>query len=176
MVTAEVQQVITRSKGKAAEWEAQEAIRKQAAQWIKEANEQCAAEVRAGAREEAGKTAGARKWKYASSDDKRGTKSKWLRRLSEQLSGVAEQMEKEEEQREHMARTTTKEMVMLRAQLHELQEELAQAKEGSRQATGSQHGDSRSTAGYHSVEGEARRMGSPGGNQKTSGTMDQRGQ
>ena len=38
MVMAEVtdvQQVTTRSKGKAAEWEAQEAIRKQAAQWIK---------------------------------------------------------------------------------------------------------------------------------------------
>ena len=46
MVTAEVQQVITRSKGKTAEWEAQEAIRKQATQLIKEANEQCAAEVR----------------------------------------------------------------------------------------------------------------------------------
>jgi hypothetical protein len=49
MVTAEiteVQQVTTRSKGKTAEWETQEAIRKQAAQWIKEANEQNAAEVR----------------------------------------------------------------------------------------------------------------------------------
>ena len=42
MVTAEVtdvQQVMTRSKGKADEWEAQEAIRKQAAQWIQKANE-----------------------------------------------------------------------------------------------------------------------------------------
>ena len=49
MVTAEVtdvQQVMTRSKGKAAEWEAQEAIRKQEAQWIKKANEQNVAEIR----------------------------------------------------------------------------------------------------------------------------------
>ena len=66
--------------------------------------------------------------------DKGSTKAKWLRRLSEQLSGVADQLEKEEEQRERVARTTTKEMIMLRAHVHELQEELAQAKEGSRQA------------------------------------------
>ena len=49
MVTAEVtevQQVTTRSKGKAAEWKAQEAIRKQAAQWIKKANEQNVTEIR----------------------------------------------------------------------------------------------------------------------------------
>ena len=49
MVIAEVtdvQQVTTQSKGKAAEWEAQEAIRKQAAQWIKKANEQNVAEIR----------------------------------------------------------------------------------------------------------------------------------
>ena len=49
MVTAEVtdvQQVTTRSKGKTAEWEAQEAIRKQAAQWVEKANEQNAAENR----------------------------------------------------------------------------------------------------------------------------------
>ena len=62
------------------------------------------------------------------------TKAQWLRWLSGQLSGVADQMEKEEEQREEVTRTMTKDMVMLRAQLHELQEELAQAKEGSRQA------------------------------------------
>ena len=37
---------MTRSKGKATEWEAQEAIRKQAAQWIKKANEQNVAEIR----------------------------------------------------------------------------------------------------------------------------------
>ena len=49
MVMAEVtdvQQVTTRSKGKAAEWEAQEAIRKQASEWIKNANEQNVAEVK----------------------------------------------------------------------------------------------------------------------------------
>ena len=49
MVIAEItelQQVTTRSKGKAAEWEAQEAIRKQVAQWIKKANELNATEIR----------------------------------------------------------------------------------------------------------------------------------
>ena len=47
MVTAEVtnfQQVTTRSKGKEAEWETQESIRKQATEWIKEANERNVAE------------------------------------------------------------------------------------------------------------------------------------
>ena len=42
----DVQQVTTQSKGKAAEWEAQEAITKQATQWIKKANEQNVAEIR----------------------------------------------------------------------------------------------------------------------------------
>ena len=49
MVIAEVtdvQQVMTRSKGKATEWEAQEVIMKQPAQWIKKANEQNVAEIR----------------------------------------------------------------------------------------------------------------------------------
>ena len=48
MVIAEVtdvQQVTTRSKGKMAEWETQEAIRKQASEWIKKANEQNVAEI-----------------------------------------------------------------------------------------------------------------------------------
>ena len=48
MVMAEVtdvQQVTTWSKGKVAEWEAQEAIRKQASEWIKKANEQNMAEI-----------------------------------------------------------------------------------------------------------------------------------
>ena len=40
----DVQQVTTRLKGKVAEWEAQEAIRKQASEWIKKANEQNMAE------------------------------------------------------------------------------------------------------------------------------------
>ena len=42
MVTAEVtddQQVTIRSKGKAAEWETHETIRKQATKWIQKANE-----------------------------------------------------------------------------------------------------------------------------------------
>ena len=41
----DVQQVTTRSKGKAAEWEAQEAIRKLASEWSKKANEQNMAEI-----------------------------------------------------------------------------------------------------------------------------------
>ena len=43
---ANIQQVTTRSKGKMAEWEAQEAICKQARKWIEEANEQNIAEER----------------------------------------------------------------------------------------------------------------------------------
>ena len=48
MVIAEVtdvQQVTTRSKGKAAEWETQETIRKQATEWIKKANKCNVAEI-----------------------------------------------------------------------------------------------------------------------------------
>ena len=36
---ADIQQVTTRAKGKATEWETEEAIRKQATKWLKEANE-----------------------------------------------------------------------------------------------------------------------------------------
>ena len=49
MVTAEVtdvQQVTTRAKGKTTEWETQEAIRKQAVEWIQKANEWNVAELR----------------------------------------------------------------------------------------------------------------------------------
>ena len=49
MVIAEVtdvQQVPTRSKGKVAECETQEAIRKQATEWIRKANEPCREENR----------------------------------------------------------------------------------------------------------------------------------
>ena len=63
--------------------------------------------------------------------DKGSLKAKWLRRLSEQLTGVAAQIEKEEEQRERVARTTAKEMLMLRAQVQELQQELAKAQDGT---------------------------------------------
>ena len=48
MVIAEVtdvQQVTTRSKGKVAEWETQEAIQKQATDWIRKANERNVAEI-----------------------------------------------------------------------------------------------------------------------------------
>ena len=34
----DIQQVTTRSKGKMMEWETQEAIRKQAIEWVKKAN------------------------------------------------------------------------------------------------------------------------------------------
>ena len=48
MVIAEVtdvQQVTTRSKRKVAEWETQEAIRKQSTEWIRKANERNVAEI-----------------------------------------------------------------------------------------------------------------------------------
>ena len=41
----DIQQVTTRSKGKATEWETQEAIRKQDTEWVKKANERNAAEL-----------------------------------------------------------------------------------------------------------------------------------
>ena len=41
----DVQQVTTRSKGKVAESETQEAIRKQAMEWIRKANERNVAEI-----------------------------------------------------------------------------------------------------------------------------------
>ena len=42
----DIQQVTTRSKGKTTEWEAQEAIRKQATEWIEKPNKRNAAEVK----------------------------------------------------------------------------------------------------------------------------------
>ena len=42
---ADLQQVTTRSKGKATEWETQETIRKQATEWVKKANERNVAEL-----------------------------------------------------------------------------------------------------------------------------------
>ena len=42
---ADIQQVTTRSKGKATECETQEAIQKQATKWVKKANERNAAEL-----------------------------------------------------------------------------------------------------------------------------------
>ena len=49
MVTTEVtdvQQVTTRSKGKVAEWETQETVRKQATDWIQKANERNVVEIK----------------------------------------------------------------------------------------------------------------------------------
>ena len=43
---ADIQQVTTRSKGKMAKWEAQEAIRKQATEWINKANERNVTEMK----------------------------------------------------------------------------------------------------------------------------------
>ena len=43
---ADIQQVTTRSKGKMAEWEAQETIRKQATEWIEKANERNVTELK----------------------------------------------------------------------------------------------------------------------------------
>ena len=59
----------------------------------------------------------------------RSTKQQWLRWLSEQVSGVADQIDEEEKRREHMTLTTTQELVVLRTQIQELQGELLQAKE-----------------------------------------------
>ena len=42
---ADIQQVTTRSKGKTMEWEIQEAIRKQAIEWVKKANERNVAKL-----------------------------------------------------------------------------------------------------------------------------------
>jgi chromosome segregation ATPase len=66
--------------------------------------------------------------------DKGSTKPQWLKWLSEQLSGVADQLEEEEGQREQLTRSTTQELVMLRTQLHELQGELLKANERVQQA------------------------------------------
>ena len=59
----------------------------------------------------------------------RSTKQQWLRWLSEQVSGVADQMDEEEKHREHLTHTTAQELVALRTQIQELQGELLQAKE-----------------------------------------------
>ena len=59
----------------------------------------------------------------------RSTKQQWLRWLSEQVSGVADQIEEEEKRREHLTHTATQELVVLRTQIQELQGELLQAKE-----------------------------------------------
>ena len=52
------------------------------------------------------------------------TKQQWLRWLSEQVSGVADQIEEEEKRREHLTHTTTQELVALQTQIQEMQVEL----------------------------------------------------
>ena len=58
----------------------------------------------------------------------RSTKQQWLRWLLEQVSGVADQMDKEEKRREHLTRSATQELASLRTQIQELQGELTKAK------------------------------------------------
>ena len=59
----------------------------------------------------------------------KSTCQQWLRWLSEQVSGVADQLDVEEKRREHLTRTTTEELVSLRTQIRGMQEELTRAKE-----------------------------------------------
>ena len=66
--------------------------------------------------------------------DTGSTKPQWLRWLSEQLSGVADQLEEEETCRQQLTHTTTQELVALRTQIEEMQGELLQAREGIQQA------------------------------------------
>ena len=47
----------------------------------------------------------------------KSTCQQWLRWLSEQVSGVADQLDVEERRREHLTRTTTEELVSLRTQM-----------------------------------------------------------
>ena len=58
----------------------------------------------------------------------KSTCQQWLRWLSEQVSGVADQLDVEEKRREHLTRTTTEELVSLRTQIRSVQEELTRAK------------------------------------------------
>ena len=53
----------------------------------------------------------------------------WLRWLSEQVSGVADQLDEEERRREYLTRTTIEEFVSLWTHIQGLQEDLTKAKE-----------------------------------------------
>ena len=61
----------------------------------------------------------------------KSTCQQWLRWLSEQVSGVADQLDVEERRREHLTRTTTEELVSLRTQIQSVQEELTRAKKSA---------------------------------------------
>ena len=62
----------------------------------------------------------------------KSTCQQWLRWLSEQVSGVADQLDVEERCREHLTRTTTKELVSLWTQIQSMQGELTRAKDYDR--------------------------------------------
>ena len=59
------------------------------------------------------------------------TCQQWLRWLREQVSGVADQLDEEQKRREHLMRTTTDELVKVRAQMQSMGEELTRAKESA---------------------------------------------
>ena len=92
----------------------------------------------------------------------------WLRWLSKQVSGVADQLDEEERHREYLTRTTTQELVSLRTQIQGLQEELTKAKErAANTATAGQQaqvvtepvGTTRKEATPEPMEGEALQTG-----------------
>ena len=58
----------------------------------------------------------------------KSTCQQWLRWLAEQVSGVADQLDVEEMCREHLMRSTTEELVSIRAQMQSMGEELTRAK------------------------------------------------
>ena len=62
---------------------------------------------------------------------KNSTCQQWLRWLSKQVSGVADQLEEEESRREHLIRTMKEELVSVRAQMQSVGEELTRAKENA---------------------------------------------
>ena len=59
----------------------------------------------------------------------RSTMQQWLRWLSEQVSGVADQMDEQEKHREDLTRSATQELALLRTHIQELQGELTKANE-----------------------------------------------
>ena len=61
----------------------------------------------------------------------KSTCQQWLRWLSEQVSSVADQLDVEERRREHLMRTSTEDLVLLRAQMQSMQEELTKAKDSA---------------------------------------------
>ena len=96
------------------------------------------------------------------------TMQQWLRWLSEQVSGVADQLDEEERRTEYLTCTTTHELVSLRMQIQGLQEELTKAKERSTNTATAGHqaqvvtepvGTTKKKATPEPVEGEALQTG-----------------